>query len=218
MLKFLKELGWRISLILIGALLSPVVSRFIGEQYPDFIKRQPRGVLAGVLIVTGIILVMYWIVHRVSATKKSNIDRQVPPYHVSQFGREECFAFLEYRKVFWTVEFPSIRGVLPPLAWQNPTNDAILQIRPERITVDYNPICPECSFRLDERDTFLGWYRWKCPECNFHTTNRRSFSSEMKRATLLAREEFRKVKAGEESKTLRPKKGYATLFKSLRKA
>jgi hypothetical protein len=108
--------------------------------------------------------------------------------------------------------------VLAPLPFQDPTDNAILEIRPEMITVDYKPICPECLFRLDERDTFLGWYRWKCPECNFHATNRRSFGSEMKQATLLAREEFRKVKAGEESKTLRLKKGYATLFKSLKKA
>lgn len=155
MAKFLKELGWRFALILIGALLSPVVSQFIGAQYPDFIRRQPRKILAGILFGSGTILIAYWVIRRILNSKKSNIDRQVPDLHIP-FGSEECFAFLRYRKVLWTVEFPSSRGPLLPLPWEKKTTDEILHARPDRITVDYRPICPTCLFRLDERDTFFG--------------------------------------------------------------
>jgi hypothetical protein len=215
--KFIKEFAWRASLVLLGILLSPIATRFIGEAYPDFIEKQPRGILAAILIGAGVPLIVLLLIHRARATRKLNIDRQVPQFPFSAMEMEG-FAFLVYKGVFWTVEFPTYRSLKYFSFSQQGPIDELKRTRPEKFSVGYTPLCPECLRRLDEWDTFFGWYRWTCPDCSFKKSFRRSFSTEMKRATLLAREEIRKVRSGQESESLVLKKGYEAAFGPMKKA
>ena len=215
--KFMKEFAWRASLILLGILLSPIATRFIGEAYPDFIKKQPRGILAAILIGTGVLLIAILLIHRANTTKKLNIDRQVSEFSHSTF-QTECFAFLDYRSALWTVEFPTYRSFPSFSLEQRADIDGLKRTRPEKITVGYWPLCPECYRRLNEWDTIFGWYRWTCPDCSFKKSFKRSFRTEMKRATLLAREEIKNMSSGQESGSLLLKKGYEEAFGPTKKA
>ena len=210
MSKFMKELAWRASLVLLGILLSPLATRFLGEAYPDLIKRQPRGILAAILIGTGVLLIGILLIHRARTTKKLNIDRQVSSFPLSSL-ETECFAFLDYKGVIWKVEFPTMLPAYPSFG-QRGLIDELKRTKLERFTVDYTPLCPECSHRLDEWDTFFGWYRWSCPDCSFKKSFMRSFGTEMKHATLLARDEIKMMRAGQESEFLTLKKGYEADF------
>jgi len=215
--KFIKEFLWRASFVVIGALLGPIVYNFIGQQYPDFIKKQPRWLLSLIFFSVLFFLSVYGFIHRRNIVKRSNLDRQVsdfiPPF------KDIVFAYLVHKKVYWEVGFHTFSSMpsIYPFTNKEP-DESILQKNPNHIDVRYEPICPKCGLPLEESDTFFGLYKWKCPEGDYHRLNRNSFHLERKRATIIARKDFKSLLEGRTPENFILFKSYQPLFDRLKKS
>jgi ribosomal protein L37AE/L43A/uncharacterized membrane protein len=192
--KFIKEFLWRASFVVIGALLGPFIYKIFGQQYPEFINRQPQWLFILILCLIIIILFIVFVFHRKAVVRKSNLDRDVPDWSISPAGDED-FGLLKYKGVGWKTEFPKPLFSYDPFGQEDPKKH-LLEVDLDRIRVSYFPFCPECCSRLKERDTFLGLHLWECKKCNFKKRSIRSFYYESKRATIKARKEFENIKNG----------------------
>ena len=207
--KFIKEFLWRASFIVIGALLGPFIYKFIGQQYPDFINKQPQWLLSFILFLVILFLCLYGVFHRKAVVKKSNLCRDVPDWSISPAGDED-FGLLKYKGVGWKTEFP--KQLHYDLFPKDDPKKRLLEASLETIRASYSPFCPECCSPLKERDTFLGLQLWECKKCNFKKRSIRSFYYESKRATIKARKEFKNIKNGRVSDNMILYKEYRDLF------
>ncbi|NQS90643.1 hypothetical protein HQ584_12740 [Patescibacteria group bacterium] len=178
-------------------LLFPLLSRVTKWDYPRFIERIPVGYLILSYIIIFFLAVLTFFLKRKSSVDKSNLDRKVSDFRMpSVFGEEDIGVF-KYNKVGWTLSIPKALSLNP---FYSPSKkERLLKLVPEEIGLDYFPFCPECVAQLEESDTFFGRYLWKCKKCEFKKKNRNSFHDEKKKATLKAREEFKKFIKGMET-------------------
>jgi ribosomal protein L37AE/L43A len=208
--KFLKEFLWRASFVVIGALLGPIVYNFIGQQYPEFIRKQPRWLLSIIFLVVIFLFFLFGIIHRRAVIRISNLEREVPDFDISPMG-SEGFGLLKYKGVGWEVEFPKPFPSYDPFSRRDP-KEHLFEVELDRIKTCYSPLCPECSSPLKERDSFFGLHIWKCKKCAFKKRSIKSFGFESKMATLKAREEFKKIKIGLASDNMILYEEYQKLF------
>lgn len=208
--KFGKELLLGVIIFFLGIILGPIIYRFIGDDYPKIIKEQPFWKLGGALLLVLFIIILVCIIRRKITVNKSNLDREVSDFFISPAGNE-TFGLLNYKGVGWEVQYPKplFLGSFFP---QEDPKKHLLKVDLNDIKTYYSPFCPECCTPLEERDTFFSFYLWECKKCKFKKRSIRGFDFERKKATLIAREEFEKIKNGNFSNVFVINKEYKSLF------
>lgn len=198
--RLIYDILYKILYVFLLILLFPVLSRVTKWDYPRLIERfsAKDWILFYILILFSVVLIFY---HRRKAeVDKKNIDRRVNDFRIPTLGGEEEIGLLEYKNIFWSLLIPKELPFFNPFASEPSARERLLKLDPEKIELEYWPLCPECGTRIEESDTFFGRYLWKCKKCDFKKKNRHSYYDEGKKATLKAREEFKKFMKGMETK------------------
>lgn len=136
-----------------------------------------------------------------------NLDRKTAVPRLALYG-EEKIGFLNYKDVFWDLLIPADIPVIElNLASgvkkfsKSSDKERLLKIKPNDIVL-LGPLCPKCGELFEESENFFGRYIWECTECEFKKKNKYSYHDEKKKALLIAREEFKKFRAGLEPKNI----------------
>ncbi len=80
----------------------------------------------------------------------------------------------------------SLPRILHPCKSSKSYEEALISIDIESIEIDVPPRCPHCKTKLEEKQRFLGGYKWICVGCDFSKNNKDSFYKEEDRAKMRA--------------------------------
>lgn len=163
------------------ALVASVISRIRGGSWTKWLEQTSDWVWALfiILFIGGFTFVI--VRKRIKGIRESESRGIYTPVSSSAWGYRKV-GEIKHAGVIWKILTPNPS----PIQSANSYEKALSSTAPESIEIDCPPRCPHCKTELEEKQRFLGGYRWICVGCDFSKNNKESFYKEADRAKRLA--------------------------------
>lgn len=160
------------------ALIASVASWISAGSWTKWLEQISGWVWALFIILFIGLFIIVLIRKRIRGIRESESRRGLyTPVISSPWGYREVEE-IRHVEVIWKILAPNPSPVQSAISYEK----ALTSIDPKSIEIDVPPRCPHCKTELEEKQRFLGGYKWICVGCDFSKNNKDRFYKEADRA------------------------------------